>query len=143
MFIGEYQHALDAKNRIIIPAKFREDLGEQFVMTKGLDSCIFVYAMDEWSIFQDKLKSLPITNKNARMFVRFFLSGAVECEWDKQGRVVIPQNLRDYAELEKEVISIGVGNRVEIWSKSVWKTYQESDSLTAEALAESMEALGI
>ena len=143
MFISEYQHTLDTKSRIIVPIKFREELGDKFVMTKGLDHCIFVYPLSEWNSFQEKLKTLPLTNQNARMFVRFFLSGAVECELDKQGRVLISPNLRDYADLDKEVVSIGVGTRVEIWSKRNWEDYHSMENMNLEELAHNMAELGI
>ena len=120
MFIGEYVHALDNKNRIIIPSKFREGLGERFVLTKGLDGCLYAYPMQEWMILEEKLKKLPLTNKDARAFVRFFFSGANEIEVDKQGRGLIPQNPLEYANLEKEIVSIGVSTRIEIWSKEKW-----------------------
>src|SRR5690554_4880291 len=97
MFIGEYQHNIDSKGRIIIPSKFRDNLGEHFVITKGLDGCLFVYSLEEWKNFEDKLSTLPMTNKDARAFVRFFFAGATECGFDKQGRIVIPGNLRQYA----------------------------------------------
>ena len=124
MFIGEYEHNVDAKGRVIMPAKLREDIGEKFIVTKGLDGCLFAYSQNEWTNFEEKLKTLPLTNKNARDFVRFFLSGAVECEIDKQGRFLIPSNLRQYATLDKEIVIIGVGTRIEIWSKATWKDYR-------------------
>lgn len=143
MFIGEYQHAIDAKGRFIVPAKLREDLGERFVMTKGLDSCLFIYPMEEWIKIEAKLKSLPLTSKNARAFVRFFFSGASECETDKQGRVLISANLRQHAQIEKEIVTIGVGNRLEVWSKSLWNNYTDDDELSYDAIAEQMAELGI
>lgn len=114
MFIGEYNHGLDTKNRIIIPAKFREELGKNFVLTKGLDGCLYVYPKSQWEVLQKKLETLPLTNKNARAFVRFFFSGAHELELDKQGRTLIPQNLLEYGQIQKEIVSIGVSNRIEI-----------------------------
>lgn len=142
MFIGEYQHAVDAKNRIIIPSKLREKLGNTFVMTKGLDGCIYVYPLNEWNILEDKLKKLPLTNKNARVFVRFFFSGATEVELDKQGRVLLPQNLIEYANIIKDLITVGVSNRVEIWSKEKWNEYNEQN-IDFEAIAEKMDELGM
>ena len=114
MLIGEYEHSLDAKGRLIMPAKLRTDMGEKFIITKGLDGCLFVFSQNEWSNFESKLKELPLTNKNARDFVRFFLSGATECEIDKQGRFLLVNTLREYAEITKEVIIIGVGTRLKI-----------------------------
>jgi MraZ protein len=142
MFIGEYAHALDAKNRIIIPSKFREALGDKFVITKGLDGCLYAYPMDEWKILEEKLKKLPLTSKDARAFVRFFFSGANEIEIDKQGRGVIPQNLLDYAGIEKELVSIGVSTRIEIWGKEKWSDYNESD-MDFDEIAEKMSELNI
>ena len=143
MFIGEYEHSVDAKGRVIMPAKLREDIGEKFIVTKGLDGCLFAYSKTEWSNFEEKLKSLPLTNKNARDFVRFFLSGAVECEIDKQGRFLIPNNLREYAKLEKEINIIGVGTRIEIWNREYWKQYSNSENISPDDIAENMTMLGI
>ncbi|MGI6113890.1 MAG: division/cell wall cluster transcriptional repressor MraZ [Mahellales bacterium] len=143
MFIGEFQHTIDAKGRLIMPARFRDDLGDTFVLTKGLDNCLFVYPKTEWQVLQTKLKALPLTNKDARAFVRFFFSGATECETDKQGRILIPSNLRDHARLEKDVIVIGVSNRAEIWSKELWDTYNSNPNLSYDEIAEKMEELGI
>jgi MraZ protein len=142
MFIGEYQHAIDPKNRINVPAKFREDFGSVFVLTKGLDGCLYAFPMDEWKELEKKLKTLPLTNKDARAFVRFFFSGAAEIEIDKQGRALIPQNLIEYAGIVKEIVSIGVSTRVEIWSKEKWSEYNES-SIDFDSIAEKMNDLGI
>lgn len=142
MFIGEYQHGLDNKNRIIMPSKFREELGSRFIMTKGLDGCLYVYPLTEWKMLEEKLKSLPLTNKDARAFVRFFFSGATEIETDKQGRGVIPQNLIEYAAINKEIVSIGVLTRIEIWGKEKWVDYNNSD-IDFDAIAEKMSDLGI
>lgn len=138
MFMGEYNHTIDAKGRLIIPSKFRETLGDTFVVTKGLDGCLFVYDNEEWSIFEEKLKSLPITNKEARQFVRFFLAGAAEVEVDKQGRILVPNVLREFAELNKDVVLIGVASRIEIWSKERFEgmaAYEDMDEI-AEHMAE-------
>ncbi len=143
MFIGEHNHTLDNKGRITMPSKFRDDLGEEFIITKGLDSCLFVYPKAEWTIFEDKLKTLPLTNKDARAFVRFFFAGASECSLDKQGRVLIPPNLRNHADLSKDAIIIGVSTRIEIWSKGKWDKYTEDDNLSYENIAENMAELGI
>ena len=143
MLIGEYEHSLDVKGRLIMPAKLREDIGENFIITKGLDGCLFGFSLSEWTNFEEKLKSLPLTNKNARDFVRFFLSGAVNVEIDKQGRFLIASNLREYASMEKEVVIIGVGTRIEFWSKENWKQYNNSDNISADELAENMTMLGI
>lgn len=143
MLIGEYEHSLDAKGRLIMPAKIREDIGEKFIITKGLDGCLFGFSQNEWSNFEEKLKTLPLTNKNARDFVRFFLSGAIECEIDKQGRFLIAGNLREYANMEKEVVIIGVGTRIEIWNRDKWKTYNSDENISADEIAENMTMLGI
>lgn len=143
LFIGEYEHSVDSKGRVIMPVKLRDDIGEKFIVTKGLDGCLFAYSQTEWNNFEEKLKTLPLTNKNARDFVRFFLSGAVECEIDKQGRFLIPGNLREYATLEKEIIIIGVGTRIEIWNKEEWKKYSSDENISADEIAENMTMLGI
>ena len=114
MLMGEYSHSLDTKGRLIMPAKLRQDIGDKFILTKGLDGCLFAFSQTEWNNFEEKLKGLPLSDKNARNFVRFFLSGATECEIDKQGRFLIPTNLRISANLEKDAIIIGVGTRIEI-----------------------------
>ena len=143
MFIGEYEHSIDQKGRLIMPAKFRESLGEKFVATKGLDGCLFVYSIEEWQTLETKLKTLPFTNKDARTFIRFFFSGAIECEVDKQGRILITSNLREYANLEKEVSIIGVSNRVEIWSREKWQNYSGDENINPDDIAEKMSMLGI
>lgn len=143
LFIGEYRHSLDTKGRVIVPAKFRDGLGDKFVITKGLDGCLFAYSKEEWANFENKIKTLPLTNKDARAFVRFFFSGAVECEIDKQGRTLIPPMLRDYASLSKDLVIIGVSTRVEIWSQEKWDNYSEAEDLEADVLAEKMAELGI
>lgn len=143
MFMGEYLHTIDNKGRLIVPAKFRESLGDKFIATKGLDNCLFVFPLKEWKIFEDKLKQLPISRPNARSFVRFFFSGATECELDKQGRILLPANLREYASLDKDVILAGVMNRIEIWDNCRWKEYSSSAEENYEDAAESLVDLGI
>ena len=140
MFMGEYNHTIDAKGRLIVPSKFREQLGDEFVVTKGLDGCLFVYENTEWKALEEKLHALPLTNANARKFSRFFLAGATTCEVDKQGRVLLPAVLREHAGIEKEAVLAGVLNRVEIWSK---ERYQEnSDFDDMDEIAEHMADLG-
>lgn len=141
MFMGEYNHTIDTKGRIIIPSKFRDTLGDDFVITKGLDGCLFVYDKTEWQVFEEKLKSLPLTNKDARQFVRFFLAGAALVEVDKQGRVLIPLVLREFAGIEKDTVLIGVGSRIEIWSKEKWNDVDSFDDM--EQIAEHMAELGL
>ena len=118
-------------------------MGEKFIVTKGLDGCLFGFSQTEWANFEEKLKTLPLTNKNARDFVRFFLSGATECEMDKQGRFLIASNLREYASLEKDAVIIGVGTRIEIWNKDKWKSYNSDENISADEIAENMTMLGI
>lgn len=138
MLIGEYHHSIDDKGRLIIPSKFRYDLGDKFIVTKGLDGCLFVYPKNEWENIVSKLKVLPFTKKDARVFMRFFLSGATECEFDKQGRINITSPLAEYADLTKECVVIGVNDRLEIWDKdrfnNFFKTNEENLSDIAENL---------
>lgn len=143
MLIGEYGHSVDPKGRLIMPAKLREDIGEKFVITKGLDGCLFAYSLTEWKNFEEKLRSFPLTNKDARALVRFFLAGAMECEIDKQGRFLISGNLREFAGVEKEVVIIGVLTRLEIWSKEKWMEYSEKENKQADEIAQNMADLGI
>lgn len=141
--MGEYQHSLDEKGRLIIPAKFRDELGSSFVITRGLDRCLFVYPEEEWRHLEEKLKTLPLTKADARSFVRFLLAGATQGELDAQGRVVLPQNLREYARIQREVVVIGVGTRVEIWAKEEWATYEAQAAASFEEIAEKIVDLGL
>ena len=141
MLMGEFEHTLDTKGRISMPAKLRKDMGDTFILTKGLDGCLFAFSQEEWLNFETKLKSLPLSDQNARNFVRFFLAGATECEIDKQGRFLIPGNLRQAATLEKEAVIIGVGTRLEIWNKSTWKSQDEE--ISADEIAKNLTMLGI
>ena len=143
MLIGEYEHNIDAKGRLIMPAKLKDDIGEKFVITQGLDGCLFVYSENEWKNFEEKLRTFPLTNKDARALMRFFLAGAIECEIDKQGRFLIGANLREFAGIEKEVVVIGVLNKIEIWSKDKWLKYSEEENNSADEIAEKMANLGI
>jgi MraZ protein len=136
--MGEYHHTIDLKGRMIVPAKFRDGLGQAFVLTRGLDQCLFGYPMSEWQIIEEKLKILPLTKKDARAFTRFFFSGATECEIDKQGRINIATPLLQYAKLEKECVVIGVSNRIELWSKSIWGNYVAEQEDSFEEIAENM-----
>ncbi len=139
-FKGEYSHSVDTKGRIIVPAKFRDKLGETFVATKGLDGCLFVYPNDEWEDIENRFREIPRTTKDAREFSRFFFAGAADCEIDKQGRTLIPANLREYAGLDKEVVLVGVLNRIEIWSADRW---QETGYDDMDEIAEHMAELGL
>jgi MraZ protein len=138
MFMGEYHHTIDEKGRIIIPSKFREGLGEKFIITRGIENCLFVYSLESWNKITDKLDALPFTKKDARQFVRFFLSGATTAEFDKQGRVNITSPLISYAKLEKECIIIGTGDRLEIWSEKDWNDFFESASNNMSDIAENL-----
>ncbi|MCR5715383.1 MAG: division/cell wall cluster transcriptional repressor MraZ [Lachnospiraceae bacterium] len=137
MFMGEYNHTTDAKGRLIVPSKFREGLTDKFVVTKGLDGCLLAYAPDEWKRVEEGLYSLPLSNKAGRQFLRFFFAGASEIEIDKQGRILIPQNLRDYAGITKDVVSVGVDRKVEIWSKDRY----DSMDVTSEEMDNVLEQL--
>lgn len=141
MFMSEYNHTVDAKGRLIIPSKFREILGEEFVISKGMDGCLFVYANEDWKAFEQKLTSLPLINKEARQFARFFLAGAAQVEVDKQGRILLPANLREFAGLDKDVVLVGVGSRIEIWSKEKWDNAVDDENM--DAIASAMETLGL
>jgi len=140
MFIGEYQHTLDPKGRLILPAKFRDALSDGLVMTKGFENCIFIFSRAEWPKVEDRFRSLALLKKQARQLSRFFFSGTAEEVPDKQGRVMIPSNLRDHADLEKDAVVIGVANRLEVWSRKNWDEYsslaKESYEETAEDLAD-------
>ena len=141
MFMGEYNHSIDAKGRLIVPSKFREQLGDEFVVTKGLDGCLFVYTLEEWHNIEEKFRNISMTSKDARKFSRFFFAGAASCELDKQGSILVPQTLRECAGLEKDVILAGNLSRVEVWSKEKWSencNYDDMDSIAAD-----MENMGI
>lgn len=138
MLIGEYQHNVDLKGRVIVPARFRDDLGDKFIVTKGLDNCLFVYSPAEWEKLEEKIRALPLSR--SRDLQRFFFSGATEVETDKQGRILLPQNLRSYAGLEKDIYVVGVSIRCEIWDKQRWEN--QNAHLTADAIAEAMNELG-
>ena len=129
------------KGRLIVPSKFREQLGDEFVVTKGLDNCLFVYENSEWAALEEKLRTLPLTNAAGRKFSRFLLAGATACEVDKQGRILLPAVLREFAGIEKDAVLVGVGSRIEIWSKDKWLDANTFDDM--EEIAEHMEGLGI
>ena len=138
MFIGVYQHNLDSKGRISMPVKFRANLGSSAIVTKGLDACLFVYPKEEWQKMTDKLAQLPVSSSSARSFSRMLLSGAMELEFDKQGRAVLPSYLRDYAGLKNEIVAAGVLNRVELWDKEAWSRYSEETETNASENAEKL-----
>ncbi|CAM3763599.1 division/cell wall cluster transcriptional repressor MraZ [Alkalicoccus chagannorensis] len=138
MFIGEFEHHMDDKGRLVVPAAFREKLSDDFIITRGLDTCLFVYPKEEWMRLEAKLRELPFTKKDARAFTRFFFSGAAEGSVDKQHRMKVPGNLQQYAGLEKECLWIGVSSRVEIWDKHRWDTYIDTSSEVVSELAEQL-----
>lgn len=139
--MGEYSHTIDEKGRLIIPSKFREQLGTEFVLTKGLDGCLSIYPKEEWETFVEKLRTLPLNDKNARTFSRFFVAGASMCELDRQGRILVPQTLREFAGLDKDVVLTGNLNRIEIWSKEAWVKNCDFDDM--DTIAEEMRKAGI
>lgn len=142
VFMGQYNHSIDAKGRVIIPARFREKLGNSFVVTKGIDKCLYGYADKEWGAFEEKLGTLSITNPNARKFARFLLAGAAECELDKQGRILLPAVLREYAGLDKDVVLVGTASRIEIWGKERWDQENSEYESNIEEIAANMDSLG-
>ena len=139
MLIGEYQHTIDAKGRMIVPAKFREDLGFTFVVTRGLDDCLYGYPLDQWQLLRQKLSELPQSKKDARAFARFFNSAASEVEFDKQGRINIPNALIEHAFLDKECVVNGLSNRIEIWDKNRWEDLLVESEASVEEIAEELE----
>ena len=142
-FKGEYSHSIDAKGRLIMPAKFRDLLGEQFVVTKGFDGCLFVFSEEGWEAFEEKLQALPMDKPEARMLGRFFMAGAIDAEVDKQGRILIPAVLLQHAKIEKDAVIAGVGNRVEIWSKAEWENASTFDDINSIAAKMSEYGLSI
>jgi len=142
MLIGEYRHSIDTKKRIAIPAKMRKDLGERAVLTRGLDTCLFIYPMPEWEKLVAKLAGLPMGTSSTRSFSRFMLSGAVEVELDQLGRVLIPDYLRQYAHLNKQAVVVGVHPRIEIWDENSWNDFKQKTESNADELAEKLGEIG-
>jgi len=142
VFIGEFRHSLDSKGRIIVPSRFREELDGKFILTRGLDTCLFGFTESEWRNQEEKLTTLPMTMADGRAFSRLFFSGAVECELDRQGRAVIPPHLRQYARIERDIVVIGVSSRFEIWAQEVWEEYLSQVSGSYETIAEKLVSLG-
>jgi MraZ protein len=138
MLIGEYHHNIDDKNRLVIPSKFRADIGSKFILTRGLDKCLFIYSLEEWNSIVAELKKLPFTHKDSRYFTRFFLSGAIECELDNAGRVCITSPLIEYADITKECVIIGANDRLEVWSKESWDKFLSDNSEEFENIAENL-----
>ena len=136
--MGEYHHSIDEKERIVIPSRFREELKDTFVITRGIENCLFIYSLEEWKKITDKLETLPFTKKDARQFIRFFLSGATEAQFDKQGRIVITTPLLEYAKIEKDCVIIGAGERLEIWSENAWNNFFNEASTNMSDIAENL-----
>jgi len=143
MFIGEYKHSLDAKGRMAVPAKFRKGIVGGAIVTRGLDRCLFVFSKAEWEMLATKLTQLPIAQANSRAFVRLMLAGAAEAEVDAQGRILVPDYLRTYADLKKTVVVAGLMNRFEIWDEGAWKDYKAKTESASDEIAEKMGELGI
>lgn len=143
MFYGKFQHTIDPKGRVIIPAAFRDGNRLKFMIAKGLEECLFIFSMEQWDDIYTKLKALPFSDAKARDITRFFFSSACECELDGNSRILVPPELRTYAGLEKEIVIIGVGSRAEVWSKAKWETYMQKDTFTPDNIAEAMAQLGI
>jgi MraZ protein len=143
MFIGEYSATIDEKGRIAIPAKFRASLKTKVVVTRGLDNSLFLYTLDEWKKLAEKLASLSIATANTRAFSRLMLAGAMDCEIDKQGRIILPGYLKEFAKISKRLIFAGLYNRIEIWSEELWNTYKQQTEKESNAIAEQLGSLGV
>ncbi|MFD1430918.1 MULTISPECIES: division/cell wall cluster transcriptional repressor MraZ [Lacticaseibacillus] len=143
MLMGEFHHSLDAKGRLIIPAKFRDELNPTFVLTRGMDGCLFGYPLSEWEKLQEKLAALPLTKKDARTFTRFLYSAATECELDRQGRVNIPKSLIGHAGIEKECVLVGVSNRIEVWSAERWQDFADKAEENFDDISENLMDFGL
>ena len=143
MFTGTYAHTLDAKGRVFVPAKFREELGENFIVTRGIGKCLFVFSSEMWLEFAGKMKSIPMTDSKGQVFLRMLFASAEEVKPDKQGRILLPARLREKAEMEKEVVAIGAMNRVELWSKNNWDNYCEEADDEFESVLAQLAELGI
>lgn len=138
MLIGEYRHNIDTKGRLIVPAKFRNILGDYLIVTRGLDGCLFGYSLNQWEKIQSKIEDLPVNRKDARTFTRFFLSAATDCDFDKQGRINLPDLLIDYAGLDKKCVLVGLSDRIEIWSEEKWNSFTEETESKFEDIAEEL-----
>lgn len=143
MFIGEYQASIDEKGRISVPAKFRAELKKKVVVTRGLDNSLFLYSMDEWKKLAEKLSGLPIATANTRAFSRLMLAGAMDCEIDKQGRIIIPTYLKEFAKINKKAVVAGLYNRIEIWSEELWTAYKQQTEAASNQIAEQLGSLGV
>ena len=143
MFIGEYQHNIDTKGRLAVPSKFKKDLAKGAVVTRGLDNCLFLYTLEEWQKLAERLSSLPLSQANTRAFARLMLAGAMDVKLDKQGRIILPEYLRGYAGIKKNVVVTGLYNRLEIWDKTVWNQYKKKTESASEEIAEKLSELGV
>ncbi len=143
MFIGEYNHSMDDKGRVTMPVKFREGLGETFYITKGFDQCLFVFAADEWESFRHKLEGNALQKKDYRKLQRIFIASAIDCQLDKQGRVLLSTPLREYSGIDKDMVIIGVSNRIELWSREKWDAYNNDDDFDLTELAEQLDDLDL
>lgn len=138
MFMGTYNNSIDAKNRMIVPSKHRDQLGGRCVLTKGMDKCLYIYSMGEWEKQMDKIEALPESDPKVRAFIRHFCANAVDCEFDKQGRIVIPAELKEYAEIDKDLVTMGAMRKIEVWSKEVWDAPDNENKMDSEEFAESL-----
>jgi MraZ protein len=143
MFIGEYQHSVDPKKRLALPSKFRKELGKQVVVTRGLDKCLFIYPLKTWKELAEKLGTLPMGESSTRSFVRLMLAGAVDSDVDSQGRILLPEYLKEYAQLSRSVVVAGLFNRLEVWDEKKWKTYKTKAEENTDEVAEQLGKLGI
>jgi len=143
MFIGEYKYSIDEKKRLATPVKFRQVLGKKAIITRGLDQCLFLYPAAEWNSLAKKLSQLPLSQADARGFVRLMLTGAMEVDFDNLGRILIPDYLKKYAFLKKKVVIAGLYNRIEIWDETIWQTYQKKTEKTVGDIAERLKELGV
>ena len=139
MFMGTYYNSIDAKNRMIVPSKHRDNLGGRCVLTKGLDTCLYIYTMDDWEKQLARIEQLPESDPKIRAFIRSFFGDAAECEFDKQGRIVIPGALIDYAQIKKDLVTVGAMKKIEIWSKELWEAPAEDLHLSAEEQTDALE----
>ncbi len=143
MFIGEYHHSIDSKGRLAVPVKFRNELAKGAVVTRGLDNCLFLYPQKDWEALAEKLSKLPISKANTRAFARLMLAGAMDCEIDKQGRIIVPEYLRTYATIKKKTVIAGLYNRLEIWDEAAWNKYKTSTEKKGSDIAEALDDLGV
>ena len=143
MFIGEYTYSIDDKKRLAIPAKFRQLLGKKAFITRGLDNCLFIYPAREWQQLAQKLSKLPLSQSDARGFARLMLTGAMDTKLDNLGRILVPDYLKDYAQLNKKVVIAGVYNRIEIWDEAKWQAYKKKAETAAGDIAERLKELGV